>query len=151
MRFPTTVNGCPWQHLFWSRHTRLLVCASDSPLVKREKIKILLALCNLDNHQALLREFIVRVSVLPSSALSRWTPRVQDYADDPDSTVVADAVSAIGQCARRVPACAQQCISALLTMIKSRNGKSYHHPSMSSRRTRSSVSHTQSSWSGVPY
>ncbi|KAL4066761.1 adaptin N terminal region-domain-containing protein [Scleroderma yunnanense] len=89
-------------HLFSSRHAHLLIRTCDPQQVKRDKIKALLCLCNVENHQMLLREFI-------------------DYADDPNDVVVGDAIHAIGQCAYRVPPCAQQCISALLTMIKSRN------------------------------
>ncbi|KAI6037663.1 adaptin N terminal region-domain-containing protein, partial [Pisolithus marmoratus] len=92
-----------YPHLFSSHYACFLVCTNDPQQVKRDKIKILLNLCTTENHQALLREFI-------------------DYADDPDDLVVGDAIHAIGQCAQRVPTCARQCTSALLAMIKSRNG-----------------------------
>ncbi|KAJ7494593.1 adaptin N terminal region-domain-containing protein, partial [Mycena galericulata] len=67
--------------------------------VKQDKIKILILLANPDTHQAILREFI-------------------DYADDPDDEVVADAIRAIGKCAQLIPECTQQCLTALITMIK---------------------------------
>ncbi|KAI5985981.1 adaptin N terminal region-domain-containing protein, partial [Pisolithus albus] len=92
-----------YPHLFSSHYARFLICTNDPRQVKRDKIKILLKLCTSENHHALLREFI-------------------DYADDPDDLVVGDAIHAVGQCAKCVPTCARQCISALLAMIKSRNG-----------------------------
>ncbi|KAH7884593.1 adaptin N terminal region-domain-containing protein [Phlebopus sp. FC_14] len=85
--------------LFSSYYTRILVRTDDSEQVKRDKIKTLLNLCNIDNHQALLREFI-------------------DYSEDVDDAVVADAINAIGQCSRLVPTCIQECLSALMMMIK---------------------------------
>ncbi|KIJ66764.1 hypothetical protein HYDPIDRAFT_174147 [Hydnomerulius pinastri MD-312] len=88
--------------LFSSQYSRLLVRTDDPQQVKRDKIKVLLNLCNIDNHQALLREFT-------------------DYAEDVDDAVVADAVRAIGRCARLVPTCTQQCLTTLMTMIKSRH------------------------------
>ncbi|KAF9234612.1 adaptin N terminal region-domain-containing protein [Melanogaster broomeanus] len=96
------VITCAHPLLFSTQYPRLLVRTDDPSQVKRDKIKVLLNLCNIDNHQALLREFI-------------------DYADDVDDAVVADATHAIGQCARLVQSCTQQCLSALMTMIKSRH------------------------------
>lgn len=94
--------ACEHPYLFSSHHARFLIRTGDPRQVKRNKIKVLLSLCSIENHQVLLREFI-------------------DYADDPDDVVVGDAIHAVGQCARHVTTCAQQCISALLTMIKSRH------------------------------
>ncbi|KAF9223557.1 hypothetical protein BS17DRAFT_782090 [Gyrodon lividus] len=88
--------------LFSTQYPRLLVRTDDPSQVKRDKINALLNLCNIDNHQALLHEFM-------------------DYADDVDEVVVADSIYAIGRCARLVPSCTQQCLSALMTMIKSRH------------------------------
>ncbi|KAF7330482.1 AP complex subunit beta [Mycena venus] len=49
----------------------------------------------------------------------------QDYADDPDDEIVSDAISAIGRCAHSIPECTQQCLTALITMIKNHRGKFY--------------------------
>ncbi|KAG6336367.1 hypothetical protein ID866_2724 [Astraeus odoratus] len=72
------ISVATYEHpfLFSSQYARLLIRTSDPQQVKKDKIKVLLNLCNIDNHQALLREFI-------------------DYADDPDDVVVADSVHAI--------------------------------------------------------
>ncbi|KAF8841272.1 hypothetical protein BDN67DRAFT_967479 [Paxillus ammoniavirescens] len=88
--------------LFSTKYPRFLVRTDDPPQVKRDKIEALLNVCSIDNHQALLREFM-------------------DYADDGDDAVVADAIHAIGRCAKLVPSCTQQGLSALMTMIKSRH------------------------------
>ncbi|KAF8121830.1 adaptin N terminal region-domain-containing protein [Boletus edulis] len=88
--------------LFSMQYQRFLVRTDDPSQAKRDKIKVMLNLCDVDNHQALLREFI-------------------DCADDVDDTVVGDAVHAVGRCARVIPSCTPQCLSALMTMIKSRH------------------------------
>lgn len=41
------------------QYQRFLVRTDDPSQVKRDKIKVMLNLCDVDNHQALLREFIV--------------------------------------------------------------------------------------------
>ncbi|KAG1725360.1 adaptin N terminal region-domain-containing protein [Suillus paluster] len=84
--------------LFVNYHTRLLVRTDDAEQVKRTKICILLTLCTVDNHQALLREFV-------------------DYAQDPNDSVVGDAIHAIGRIASLVPPCTPQCLTALMGMI----------------------------------
>ncbi|KAF8440283.1 adaptin N terminal region-domain-containing protein [Boletus edulis BED1] len=66
--------------LFSMQYQRFLVRTDDPSQAKRDKIKVMLNLCDVDNHQALLREFI-------------------DCADDVDDTVVGDAVHAVGRCA----------------------------------------------------
>ncbi|KAG6374293.1 adaptin N terminal region-domain-containing protein [Boletus reticuloceps] len=91
--------------LFSMQYQRFLVRTDDPSQAKRDKIRVMLNLCDVDNHQALLREFI-------------------DCADDVDDTVVGDAVHAVGRCARVIPSCTPQCLSALMTMIKSRHGMS---------------------------
>ncbi|KAG8213201.1 adaptin N terminal region-domain-containing protein [Butyriboletus roseoflavus] len=88
--------------LFSTKYLRFLVRTDDPLQVKRDKIKVMLNLCDVDNHQALLREFI-------------------DCAEDVDDVVVGDAIHAVGRCARVVPSCTPQCLSALMIMIKSRH------------------------------
>ncbi|KAH0833137.1 adaptin N terminal region-domain-containing protein [Lanmaoa asiatica] len=88
--------------LFSMQYQRFLVRTDDPLQVKRDKIKIILNLCDVDNHQALLREFI-------------------DCAEDVDDSVVGDAIHAVGRCARVVPSSTPQCLSALMIMIKSRH------------------------------
>ncbi|KAJ7104301.1 adaptin N terminal region-domain-containing protein [Mycena belliarum] len=85
--------------LFSNFYPQFLVRTDDLRQVKQDKIKLLLRLANFDTHQAILREFI-------------------DYADDSDDEVVSDAISAIGRCAYALPECTQQCLSALISMIK---------------------------------
>ncbi|KAJ7274492.1 adaptin N terminal region-domain-containing protein [Mycena haematopus] len=86
-------------NLFSPFYHQFLVRTDDLRPVKQAKIKVLLLLANFDTHQAILREFI-------------------DYSDDPDDEVVSDAIRAIGKCAHSIPECTQQCLTALITMIK---------------------------------
>lgn len=53
----------------------------------------------------------------------------QDYADDVDDSVVAASIRAIGRCPRHQLESMQQCLTALMAMIKSRHGQPimYHH------------------------
>lgn len=39
-----------------------------------------------------------------------------------DDIVVAEAIAGIGRCAVKIPECISQCLTALITMIKSRYG-----------------------------
>ncbi|KAG1882097.1 adaptin N terminal region-domain-containing protein [Suillus subluteus] len=87
--------------LFITSHNRLFVRADDAEQVKRTKISALLALCTVDNHQTLLREFV-------------------DYAQDTDDSVVGDAIHAIGRIASLVPSSTPQCLTALMGMINSK-------------------------------
>ncbi|KAG2360189.1 adaptin N terminal region-domain-containing protein [Suillus spraguei] len=87
--------------LFITSHNRLFVRADDAEQVKRTKISVLLALCTVDNHQTLLREFV-------------------DYAQDTDDSVVGDAIHAIGRIASLVPSSTPQCLTALMGMINSK-------------------------------
>ncbi|KZT06124.1 uncharacterized protein LAESUDRAFT_813041 [Laetiporus sulphureus 93-53] len=83
-------------------YSRLLVRADDVPPVKKDKAHLLRNLINTDNYQALLREFII-------------------YADDADDELVADAIHAIGYCARIIPDSTQQCLTALMSFIQSKH------------------------------
>jgi AP-3 complex subunit beta len=117
------------------------VRTDDAEPVKRTKISILLTLCTVDNHQALLREFVVRLPSLfrdgvlitalivtadstsvYQTSLSPIT-RIQDYAQDIDDSVVGDAIDAIGRIARLVPPSTPQCLTALMGMINSKQGQ----------------------------
>ncbi|KAJ7594498.1 adaptin N terminal region-domain-containing protein [Mycena floridula] len=86
--------------LFADFHPRFLLRTTDVQRSKRDKISILLKILTTDTHQAILRELI-------------------DYTDDPDDSIVADAIRGIGLCAHMVPECRQQCLNALIGMIKS--------------------------------
>ncbi|KIM84396.1 hypothetical protein PILCRDRAFT_818757 [Piloderma croceum F 1598] len=86
--------------LFAPYYTRFLVRTDDIRQVKQDKISLLLNLITSDNLQAILREFI-------------------DCAEDVDEQIVMAALRAIGRCARLHPECMQQCLTALMTMIKS--------------------------------
>ncbi|KAK7033043.1 AP complex subunit beta [Favolaschia claudopus] len=86
--------------LFSPFYHQFLIRTDDFRQVKQDKIKVLLLLANFETHQAILREFI-------------------DCADDPDDQVVSEVIRAIGRCAHSIPECTQQCLTALITMIKS--------------------------------
>ncbi|KAG5646111.1 hypothetical protein DXG03_004350 [Asterophora parasitica] len=86
-------------NLFAPFYPRFLLRTDDLRQVKQDKIKLLLNIINVDNYSAILREFI-------------------DYADDANDVVVSDAIQGIGKCARLIPESSQQCLNALLTMIK---------------------------------
>lgn len=87
-----------------------------------EKIRLLVLFINLDTHQAILRELIVRDDI--SNFISCLTYLLRkDYADDRDDQVVAAAVQGIGRCAALIPDCTQQCLTALIVMIRSVHGR----------------------------
>ncbi|KIK10203.1 hypothetical protein K443DRAFT_126976 [Laccaria amethystina LaAM-08-1] len=86
--------------LFAPFYSRFLVRSDDFPQLKKDKIKLLLNVLSVDNYQTVLREFI-------------------DYADDTNDEVVAEAIRALGRCARQVPDSVQHCLTALISMIKS--------------------------------
>ncbi|KAF8905058.1 adaptin N terminal region-domain-containing protein [Gymnopilus junonius] len=88
-------------HLFSPHYTHFLLRSDDLTIVKKDKIHLLLQVLTEDNYPAILREFI-------------------DYADDTDDGVVSEAINAVGKCAGRIPESMQQCLTALITMIKSR-------------------------------
>ncbi|KAI0073677.1 hypothetical protein K474DRAFT_170602 [Panus rudis PR-1116 ss-1] len=88
--------------LFTSHWSSFIVRADDLPVVKKEKMRLLRSVITPENYQALLREFI-------------------HYADDVDDQLVADAIQAIGYCARLVPESIQQCLTALLSFIQSKH------------------------------
>jgi AP-3 complex subunit beta len=50
--------------------------------------------------------------------------RAQDYAEDVDDGLVADAIAAVGRCALAFPDAAQTCMNALMGFIKSKHGAS---------------------------
>ncbi|OCH90335.1 hypothetical protein OBBRIDRAFT_793423 [Obba rivulosa] len=83
-------------------YTRFLVRASDIRQVKKDKVRLLRAVISVDNYQALLREFVT-------------------YAEDTDDELVADAIQAIGYCARLVPDSTQQCLTSLMSFIQSKH------------------------------
>ncbi|CCM06428.1 uncharacterized protein FIBRA_08689 [Fibroporia radiculosa] len=83
-------------------YARFLVRTDDVRQTKKDKIRLLRAVITPDTHQALLREFIA-------------------YADDTDDVLVADAIQAIGYCARHIPESTQQCLSALMSFIQSKH------------------------------
>ncbi|KAG7092275.1 hypothetical protein E1B28_008637 [Marasmius oreades] len=85
--------------LFTSYYSRFYLYSEDITVTKRMKIAMLLQLLQYDNHQAILRELI-------------------DYADDASDEVVSDSIKAIGRCAILIPECMQQCLTALIGMIK---------------------------------
>ncbi|KAI0926282.1 hypothetical protein AcW1_008493 [Taiwanofungus camphoratus] len=83
-------------------YARFLIRADDVRQVKRDKVRLLRAVMTVDNHQALLRELI-------------------SYVDDTADDLVADAIQAIGHCARIIPEATQQCLAALMTFIQSKH------------------------------
>lgn len=109
------------QRLFAPYHTRFLVRIDDLRQVKLDKISILLNIMTPDNLQPILREFIVRSPLVLVECC--FDEKQQDCAADVDDTVVTSSIRAIGRCARLQPDCMQQCLAALMTMIKSGHGK----------------------------
>ncbi|KIM40525.1 hypothetical protein M413DRAFT_72858 [Hebeloma cylindrosporum] len=87
--------------LFAPYYTRFLARADDLTQVKKDKIRLLLRVLTSDSYAAILRELIY-------------------YADDLDEGVASEAILAIGRCATRLPESVQHCLTALMTMIKSR-------------------------------
>ncbi|KAI0346195.1 hypothetical protein BDW22DRAFT_1323138 [Trametopsis cervina] len=90
-------------HALVNFYTYFLVRADDTPQTKKDKMRLLQTIIQPENHQTLLREFI-------------------HYSDDPDDDLVRDAINAIGYCARVVPESTQQCLSALMSFIQSKQG-----------------------------
>ncbi|KAI5474955.1 AP-3 complex subunit beta-2 [Pseudohyphozyma bogoriensis] len=82
--------------------TELFARASDSLPTKRLRLRILAALANDSNVKILLKEFLF-------------------YVKDWDDSFSAEAIAAIGACAKRVPAVSAECTK---TLIKLAQGKS---------------------------
>ncbi|KAH8117745.1 adaptin N terminal region-domain-containing protein [Phellopilus nigrolimitatus] len=80
-------------------YSRFFIRTTDIREVKRDKLRVLLKLLTPENHQVLLREFVV-------------------YAEDPDGQIVSEAIQAIGRCARIIPESLTQCLSAFMDFIK---------------------------------
>ena len=117
-------NNCASQHYFSPFHTRFIVRSDDNIQVKLDKVKLLLLLSNYDNHQAILREFIVSaISVIIITAIKIVA---KCYSQDVNDQVAAAAIHAIGRCARMFPDCTSQCLSALMTMIEGNHGERIH-------------------------
>ncbi|CAA7267058.1 unnamed protein product [Cyclocybe aegerita] len=87
--------------LFSPYYTRFLARSDDLTQVKKDKIRLMLNVLTIDNYSAIMRELI-------------------DYADDVDDSVVSEAILGLGKCATRIPESVQQCLTSLITMIKSR-------------------------------
>ncbi|KAH8100165.1 adaptin N terminal region-domain-containing protein [Cristinia sonorae] len=81
-------------------HAAFFVRTDDIQQIKRDKMQLLRTVISAENYQVLLREFI-------------------HYADDPDDELVADAIKAIGHCARIIPESTQQSLNALMGFIQS--------------------------------
>ncbi|THH14725.1 hypothetical protein EW146_g5644 [Bondarzewia mesenterica] len=96
-------------HLFSPYYTYFIVRADDSAQVKVDKMRLLQLFVNIENYQALLREFV-------------------DYAEDVNDELVAGAIRAIGHTAKTIPESIQQCLNALMTFIKSRHGQPLFSP-----------------------
>lgn len=99
---------------------------SDPLPSKRARLRILVALATGSNIQALLKELLVRVSG-PHLADSLWREliviaRSQIYVKDVEDDFSADAIAAIGTCAQRVPAVAEECLQTLIKLTQSKNG-----------------------------
>ncbi|KAK4695535.1 hypothetical protein P7C70_g8532, partial [Phenoliferia sp. Uapishka_3] len=92
---------------------------SSPPHTKRSQLSILVALANPTNVRILLKEFLT-------------------YVKDTDEAFSADAITAIGTCAQRVPAVAEECLQTLIRLSQSKTGSSLPPlPSLSSFTTTS--------------
>ena len=81
-----------------------------------------MSVVSLENHQILLREFIVCTSLTCNSELIVQL-FFQHYVDDSEDVLVESAIGAIGYCARVAADCTQQALSALMTFIQSKHGQ----------------------------
>ncbi|KAF5327542.1 hypothetical protein D9619_004173 [Psilocybe cf. subviscida] len=86
-------------------YTRFLVRASDAVAVRKEKVGLLREVLHSAKDDEELWKGILREFV--------------EYANDTDNSVVEEAIRAIGTIASRIPESTQQCLSALMTMLKS--------------------------------
>ena len=110
------------QELLAPHYTRFLVRCDDLSGVKKDKIQLMLNAVNVENWAAILREFIVRPRLFMFHLLMLYCE--QDYAEDTDDSAVEEAIGAVGSIAMRISQtdCMNQCLTALITMIKSRYG-----------------------------
>ncbi|KAF8622581.1 hypothetical protein AX15_006925 [Amanita polypyramis BW_CC] len=81
-------------------YSRFFIRRDDISQVKRDKLQLLMNLLTVENSQAIIHELI-------------------EYTNDTDDDVVLESTMSIGKCAQVIPECAQQCLSALIEMIKS--------------------------------
>ncbi|PPQ75253.1 hypothetical protein CVT24_007431 [Panaeolus cyanescens] len=86
--------------LFSPHFSRFLVRADDPQATKILKIRLLSKLINSENYPTILREFI-------------------NYSQDVDDEAVSVAIHSLGNCAVRIPESVSQCLTALISMIKS--------------------------------
>jgi AP-3 complex subunit beta len=103
-------------------YSRFLIRASDIRASKVLKLRLLMSVVSPENHQILLREFIVCSSLTCNSELIVQL-FFQHYVDDSEDVLVESAIGAIGYCARVAPDCTQQALSALMTFIQSKHGQ----------------------------
>lgn len=84
-----------------------------------------MALANPSNVKTLLREFLVSSShLIESRSITIFIQddlRGQTYVKDMDDTVSACAIAAIGTCAQRVPAVAEECLKTLIKLLSSKS------------------------------
>ncbi|KAJ3510883.1 hypothetical protein NLJ89_g4416 [Agrocybe chaxingu] len=104
--------------LFSPYYARFLARSDDLTQVKKDKIRLMLKCSNcrqLFGHHAGVDRMV------PDNFLLLFCDTVlQDYADDVDDSVVSEAILGLGKCATRIPESVQQCLTSLITMIKSR-------------------------------
>ncbi|KZP00657.1 hypothetical protein CALVIDRAFT_533665 [Calocera viscosa TUFC12733] len=79
---------------------RFLIRTTEPSHTKRRKLHLLVALLNEDNQSTLLREF-------------------KDCLRDTCDSVVVEAIHAIGRCARLVPTARDECLRALMGLMRS--------------------------------
>ncbi|EJT48056.1 golgi family to vacuole transport-related protein [Trichosporon asahii var. asahii CBS 2479] len=88
----------PW--LFASYAAQLYVRGTDGLVAKRAKVRALVALTGPENAESLVREF-------------------RHYANLPEDSVSALAVSALGHCVRTQPSVAEVALRSLMRLLKS--------------------------------
>ncbi|GAA5995986.1 uncharacterized protein JCM10292_004872 [Rhodotorula paludigena] len=88
--------------LFVSHLASFFVKFSDPVESRRNRLRVLVALAHESNIRIVLRE-------------------LHTYVDDEDDTFSADAVTAVGTCAHRVPAVAPECLDTLSKLLQSKH------------------------------
>lgn len=85
-----------------SKEMRVFFCKyNDPPYVKLEKLQIMIRIANEKNVDQLLME-------------------LKEYSSEVDMDFVKKAVGAIGQCAIKIDAAAERCVTVLLDLINTK-------------------------------
>lgn len=106
--------------LLMSHLAEFFIRSDDLREMKQIRLEVLVALADATNVKVLLREFLVcRAFYYMWRCLALSNPRhSQHYVKDTDEALSALAISAIGTCAQRVPAVAEECLKTLVKLAE---------------------------------